>query len=649
MTLTFTQTLDCGSGNRPQCVHDPDGKLRVIYLGNDGLVYCREADPVLGLYDDLVYKEKGQISPDREVSLPSLKKVAHHGAFGFWSSSGDHKFVIYMMPTDISSALQDGSVSLSASGEVSSLNASFINIHGLLLNRYRALVTPGTKLELYFSIGGEETSLGVYYVDRANISYPEADISVTGRNTIGKLLKEQTFDENTLVNEGSIQRNIKSMLDYAGVEDYFVGDASGGGKLEFDPDTTILEGIKYAISLVTDWKVAETLDGRVGVARKDDVRFDQPSVYSFERDHNCWSYSIEFDDSDAAARVCVFSEGNNQDDPVNRAYADVTFNKWWAQPTHRTKHVKTVNGATQSQVQALANDLAAAMAISGRIETFAGLFTPQLTIGDEAHIIDENGRAETVGAVTDIKHNFGKGGFYTSFTVDSGGRKGRTTLKSLIDDVASSPVAYTGHRGEDEPTTKVSVKNTGSFEVTNSTEISCTLQMNEGTLAVAVVTHRSDLAGTPEGWTLIHTSTGIKESQYAYTQQVSIFYAFTTQESLSPTFSQITSDRMYVNFISLSDAGTPRTEEYENTYTDVTRTVSKSTSNTVLWIVHRVMWSSGKWTVTGVNDDHIVQLSTNGRLLCIVDDTDNAPIKISTQSGNSNLTEYLSIALPGES
>lgn len=648
MILNFAQTIDCGAGHRPQCIHDPDGKLRVIFLEDDGLVYCREADPVLSLYDGLVYKEKGQISPDSGVSLPSLKKVAHHGAFGFWSSSGDHKFVVYMMPTDISSALQDGSISLSASGEVSSMNASFINIHGLLLNRYRALVTPGTKLELYFSIGGsEETPLGIYYVDRANISYPEADISVTGRNTIGKLLKEQTFDENTLISEGSIQQNIRSILDYAGVEDYFVGDAPGGGKLEYDPDTTILEGIKYAISLVTDWKIAETLEGRVGVARKDDVRFDQPSVYSFERDHNCWSYSIEFDDSDAAARVCVYSEGENQDDPVVRAYADVTFNKWWAQPTHRTKHVKTVNGATQSQVQSLAENLAAAMAISGRIETFAGIFTPQLTIADEVHIIDENGRTETVGAITDIKHNFGKGGFYTSFTVDSGGRKGRTTLKSLIDDVSSTPEAYTGPHSKEEPTTKVVLKNTDTFEVTNATSIDCTLQMNEGSLAIAVVLHRSDLANTPEGWTLLHTSTGIAGSRY--TQQVTIFYAFTTQESLSPTFSQISAGRMYVNFISLGNAATPRTEEYETITDDISFTVSKSTSNTVLWIAHRILWSSGKWTVTGVNDDHIIQQPENGRLLCIVDDTDNISIRISTQSGGADDTEYLSIALPGES
>lgn len=52
----------------------------------------------MGLYDELAYKDKGRISADFEVSKPQLKKVAHHGAYGFWSSEDTHRFVIYMLP-----------------------------------------------------------------------------------------------------------------------------------------------------------------------------------------------------------------------------------------------------------------------------------------------------------------------------------------------------------------------------------------------------------------------------------------------------------------------------------------------------------------------------------------------------------------------
>ena len=45
-------------------------------------------------------------------------------------------------------------------------------------------------------------------------------------------------------------------------------------------------------------------------------------------------------------------------------------------------------------------------------------------------IID--GDIESLGLITEINHNFGKQGFYTSFTVDSGGRLGRGRLSDFI-------------------------------------------------------------------------------------------------------------------------------------------------------------------------------------------------------------------------
>ena len=648
MILSFEQVIDCGTGHFPQCVHDPDGLLRIIYLTEENLVYCREAEPVLGIYDALFFTDIGQISPDTQVSQPSLKKVAHHGAFGFWSSAGDHKFVIYMMPTDISKAFLDGSASFSAGSEVSSLSASFINVHGELLNRYRALVTPGTKLEIYFSIGGsDETPLGVFYVDRANISYPDCNLTVSGRNAVGKLLKEQTFDEHTVFDEGTLHDNVSAILQYAGIEDFFVGDAETGEKLEFDPDTTLQEGINYAISLASNWKLGETLDGRVGVANKNDARFDPPTVYTFERDHTCWSYSIEFDDSDAASRVCVYSEGENEDDPVVRAYVNVTFNKWWAQPTHRTTHVKTVNGATLAQVTQLANTLAEALSVSGRVETFAGLFTPQLTIGDEVRLIDEHGAIETIGAVTDIKHSFGKSGFYTSFSADSGGRKGRTTLKDLINTVASYPEAFTGHQGGSTPVSTVEMKNSMAIEATDATSISGTFFTVGGTLVIATVVHRYDLGATPAGWTLLHTTTGIAGSSFM--QKVSVFYAFTTQASLAPTFTQASAGKMYVNFASFASAGTPSILLSEEQVTSTSIVVSKNTSAAVLWAVHRVLWSTGNWVVDGIGTGHLIQLEEKGRLLSIFDDTEQNTLTIYPSSETTNETEYLSVCIPIDS
>ena len=435
MELSFERVIDCGRGSSPQAVHDSNNLLRIIYLTEDHTAACWGADPTLGLYGNLVFRDYGRISPDEAVSLPSLKRVAHQGAFGFWNASGDHRFVIYMMPTDISNTLIDGNVKYRTGNAVSSVSCSLMNIRGELLNRHRALVTPGTKLRIYFSLGdSEELPLGVFYIDRAQINYPEESVSISGRNAIGKLLKEQTFDEHTEFDLGSLQENIKSILDHAGVEDYFVGDPGINQPLAFEPDDSILEGITYAVSLIPGWKLEETADGVVGIAAKDDARFDQTGIYTFARERNCWSYSVEYDDSDASSRVCAWcntaDEGSGKG--VRRVYTNVEYNKWWTPPGHRTLYIQAAEDTSEEQLRTIAQSAADVLAISGRVEAFAGIFTPQLVLGDEVHVLDEHARSEVVGTVTDVTHSFGQKGFHTSFTVDSGGRKHKTTLADLI-------------------------------------------------------------------------------------------------------------------------------------------------------------------------------------------------------------------------
>ena len=76
----------------------------------------------------------------------------------------------------------------------------------------------------------------------------------------------------------------------------------------------------------------------------------------------------------------------------------------------------------------MAEELAQAIAISGRQESFVGIFTPQLTIGDEVRLITGS-KYETVGTVVDVTHSFAEA-VYTAFTVD--GEHGKSRLSDLI-------------------------------------------------------------------------------------------------------------------------------------------------------------------------------------------------------------------------
>lgn len=429
MTLTYDYWLDFGLGSFPQAIQTADNKFHVLYLTPDGTVEGLVTDPKLGLFENLEFSKLGRICADQNIQMPSLKRVAHQGGFGFWSADGDHKFVIFMLPTDISSALVSGSIANSVGSEVSSFSATMINMGGMLLNRTRAIVTPGTKVEVFFGLGDtEKVSLGRFYIDSGKVGYPGEKVSISARNTIGKLLKEQTFDEDVTFELPDLQQNLAAVLTLAGVEDFFVGDCSSlPWRLRFQPETTILDGINSVVAMLPGWQVAETQDGTIGIGRMDDPRFDRPGVYRFVRDETCWSYDVEFDDADAASRVCVTCQ-----EPYNRVYAEVPLNKWWTQPNHRTLYVEAVDGATLEEITVTAEELAQSVAISGRLESFVGVFTPQLMVGDEVRIVDNQGGEETIGTATAVTHNFGRSGLSTSFTVDSGGRSAKPRLSDLI-------------------------------------------------------------------------------------------------------------------------------------------------------------------------------------------------------------------------
>jgi len=439
MILTFDYTASVDSGHAPQVVHMMDNGFRIIYVDDEGLVNGMVSFPEYGLYDSLVWEAKGRISPDEGISYPSLKKVAHQGAYGFWSAVGasghtvDHKFVMYMLPKDISETLIDGSISYTKDSSVSAASFNFMNAEGFLLRRYRSLVSPNAKIELYLSMGASaEISLGKWYIDRVNTSIPGNNIGVTARNAIGKLLKEQTFDETTTFMASTLSDNLKAILAYANVEDCFVGDAEKSWKLTFESQNTLLDGIEDIIGILPGWKIAETSEGVVGISHYSDSRFDQPSTYPFERDRNCWSYSTEYCDEQTYSRLCVICK-----EPANTLYVDLPPHKFWPMPAHRTLFITLPEGASYAELQTYAQNLADSIAIAGRTETFAGRFTPQMIIADAIEMAAD-GETETIGTVTSIRHTLGRKGFYTEFTVDSGGRKGKPMLKDYVSQLSGN-------------------------------------------------------------------------------------------------------------------------------------------------------------------------------------------------------------------
>ena len=346
----------------------------------------------------------------------------------------NHKFIMYSLPTDISHTLQNGNISYSKDSSVSQLSVSFQNANNELVDSKRIIVAPNTKLELFFSMGNnEEISIGTFYIDRTSVSNPDGDISVTARNAIGKLLKEQTFDEDNSFTEATLQENLVAILTLAEVENFFISDPQRNWKLTFKPELNLLNGIEQVISLIPQWQIRENTDGTIGIGAIIDGRFEQPSTYIFERDKTCWSYNAEYDDEQTFSKLCISCK-----EPANTIYVQLPPHKWWVSPKNKTMYIDVPDGTSLSDMQALANEISELIAISGKTETFAGIFTPQLIIGDIIELTETDGKHSIIGTVTSVRHTIGKGGFYTEFTVDSGGRKGKPLLKDFVGQISGN-------------------------------------------------------------------------------------------------------------------------------------------------------------------------------------------------------------------
>jgi hypothetical protein len=436
MRLTFEYTKTAGTGLAPQAVHMMDNALRFIYLTSDGLVEAKECLPDMGLYDDLIYTEKGRISADLTVSKPQLKKVAHHGAYGFWSSDNTHRFVMYMLPFDVSMALIDGKISLTKDSPVSQLTISFMNLDGELVGRQRSVILPNTMLDISFAMGSSAwLPLGQFYIDRVSVSYPDGKISVSARNNIGKLLKEQTFDENNSFESSDLKANLEAILLLSGIENYFVDDPQKNWNLTFEPDTNLQAGIEQVVSLLVNWQLRENTDGTVGLAPITDSRFEQPSIYVFERDKTCFSFNVEYTDESTYGKLCVICK-----EPAQTVFIDLPPHKWWVSPANKTMYVTVPDGTSSAELTTYADELARLISISGRIESFVGIFTPQLIIGDEIELVESNGTYNKIGTVTSVQHRFGRSGFITEFVVDSSGRKGKALLKDYVSQLGSGTI-----------------------------------------------------------------------------------------------------------------------------------------------------------------------------------------------------------------
>ena len=125
-------------------------------------------------------------------------------------------------------------------------------------------------------------------------------------------------------------------------------------------------------------------------------------------------------------------------------YRDVVFLPGWNMPRKKTLYVELPENTTPTHAAQVADELAARLSKVGIVETFITFFTPHLQPGDTASITEPGKLARLIGTVTHVEQRFGRNGFYTEFTVDSGGTIGRPMIVDYIELITRRATQPTG-------------------------------------------------------------------------------------------------------------------------------------------------------------------------------------------------------------
>lgn len=436
MELVFSTVENIGKGKYPDFIQFPKTEGQLFYLSNEKL-YGKPTEKLNGEYSSPVWLDSLMISPDDTIKQLELQILQGFGIVGSYRTDYEHKILIYEFSFEMDRYLESGTIKHSMDTPITSFTLNLGNpinenpeyIGNTAISEGTSLLSPGSKIEFELVMGDSEPyPMGIFYTDRSNFELLNETVSVDGRNIIGKALNDQSFDEDNTYLYTVLHDILKDILYRANItsDEMLVENTGVYAGYEFNSNMSYLEGINEILKALENWQIKELVDGTVVIGALNYGGFTRNTTYMFYRDKDIFTRGIVRDDQDAYRRVCI----HNQDFSI-KVYVDVATYSGWNLQANKTLYVNVPEGTSLADAQNYSTQIANQLQYVGKIESFTGPFRPQLILGDEAVIINSKG-VISLGLITEITHRFGKSGFYTDFTVDSGGKLGKGRLSDYV-------------------------------------------------------------------------------------------------------------------------------------------------------------------------------------------------------------------------
>jgi len=404
-------------------VHYYDEASQTLFL-NGGLK-TRTADVDDGHWEDSVLSSPSIFINENTYTVLGLDHPSNGVLYGAATDGTTLTFLRYVYAMDISMLMESWSLVSQTDNAIVQFTGAVQNLGPDIFSFDATLFQPGHRIILNIMMGSSQPyPIGVAWLDECDYDIVGDTVDISGRNTVGYFLKDQTFDD-TYAYTGVSSAIMTAILTYAGIKKINVQPGTGEMLFTFNPSDALLDGIKKMLSAYTtsssEWKILELPDGTVCVGYESWLANLLPnSYYSFNEGSDVFKRKTsKLSDSSYVAIRATGKDSNDADlTPVTVSVINFPY---WALGSHRTKHLTAPNGLTQAGLQEWAEAQATKYQYIGIGEDFTGPFRPQLIPGDVAEVV-EGEVGTSLGLITEVRQVFSKKeGFKTEFSVDSGG------------------------------------------------------------------------------------------------------------------------------------------------------------------------------------------------------------------------------------
>lgn len=372
-------------------------------------------------------------------------------------------FFRYAYMRDVSGYVQMVEHKFQTDNPVTQINATLKNIDDTLYTSEATLFAPSSIMRLGVSYGDSAiVPMGFAFIDQATIEYGGEVVELAGRNRTGVYLFDQTFTEDKIFVD-TPSRVAEDILHEFGLDDYSHIDDSAdepGGEaylitLEVSAETTGLEALETLNEIMTDdaankhWAFEETYDGEI-VVGYDDFRsgYIPKNYYTFNGRNDVFVENIDRCIDGVYSKVHVVGV-TPKGKEISYVY-DVKNFRFWQVGENRIYHADRIEGITKKELKKYAKALAKQLKYVGRVITYQMNLKPQLLIGDVAVITYyDDEEPDELGHITEITHTMGDDGYFTEFTITSGGNVTAVGYTPATRSNTSQELAYTSDKSVD--------------------------------------------------------------------------------------------------------------------------------------------------------------------------------------------------------